>query len=88
MVSLPIPIVGALLAGAALYGGYRSIRGGYENSQYWKRYYAKTGITPRYPVRSGYSYDYSRALYGGAAVAGLYSPRPYGYRKHHDPAIY
>lgn len=75
------PLVVGAIAAASLYGGYRSIRGGIENRRFWNDYRARTGIRPKYPIRSGYSYDYSRAVYAGAGIAGLYSAPAYGFAK-------
>lgn len=75
---MAFPVAALMSAGTAgsgivssVYTFAREFMASRENSRYWADYQRNTGVTVRYPFRTGYYYDYSRML--GAVNSGFKS---------------
>ena len=81
---LPALFLAGAVGSGVLAGGYKAGReylASRENKRYWADYQRNTGVTVRYPYKSGYHYNYSAMLSGvhQGFNSGLYGY--YGYQQ-------
>lgn len=69
-------VVPAIIAGVGLgISSAYSIGKAYDNARYWDEYRKRTGVSVKYPFRSG-SYDY--LSYAGSSMMGVYGASKFG----------
>lgn len=70
---MPLPLVAGVMFGAgAISSSAYSLKQAYETQNYWKDYGRNTGLSPRYPFRSGMYSPYRDIANMSVGVGALY----------------